>query len=168
MDETELAELTRDGDFVTARMTRQIEHPAQVVWRALTEPAMLAQWLAPGRIELRLGGAAKLDFADSGTVIDSQVSAVEPGRVLEYSWSGPGEPLRPVRWELAVDGEATALTLIQKTPASEDPGRACAGWEAHLEMLQAALEGVPIKFPFESFKAARDAYRPLVSALGEA
>jgi hypothetical protein len=26
-------------------------------------------------------------------------------------------------------------------------------------MLAAALEGVPIRFPFERFKAARDAYR---------
>jgi len=165
MNDQELAELSRDGDFVTARMTRNIEHAPQVVWRALTEPGMLAQWLAPGAIELRVGGAARLDFADSGTVIDSQVSAFEGGRVLEYSWSSPGEPLRPVRWELAADGEGCMLTLIQKTPTGEDPGRACAGWEAHLEMLQAALEGVPIKFPFESFKAARDAYRPKVAAL---
>jgi len=125
----------------------------------------LAQWLAPGRIELKVGGAARLDFADSGTVIDSQVAACEPGRVLEYSWSSGTEPLRPVRWEIAPDGDGCRLTLVQKTPAGEDPGRACAGWEAHLEMLQAALEGVPIKFPFESFKAARDAYRPKVAAL---
>jgi uncharacterized protein YndB with AHSA1/START domain len=165
MDNDNLAQLTRDETFVTARMTRAIEHPADVVWQALTEPGMLAQWLAPGRIELKLGGAARLDFADSGTVIDSQVIAFEPGRVLEYSWSSPGEPLRPVRWEIRPDDEGTALTLIQKTPVAEDPGRACAGWEAHLEMLQAALEGVPIKFPFESFKAARDAYRPKVAAL---
>jgi uncharacterized protein YndB with AHSA1/START domain len=168
MDDGNLAALTREGDYVSARMTRSIGHPPPVVWRALTEPAMLAQWLAPGRIELAQGGAARLDFADSGTVIDSQVSAIEPGRLLEYSWSSPGEPLRPVRWELAADREGTALTLIQKTPVGEDPGRACAGWEAHLEMLQAALEGVPIKFPFESFKAARDAYRPIVAALDPA
>jgi uncharacterized protein YndB with AHSA1/START domain len=165
MEATQLAQFARDGDFVTARMARTIEHPPAVVWRALTEPALLAQWLAPGRIELKLGGAARLDFADSGTVIDSQVSAFETGRVLEYSWSAPGEPLRPVRWEIRQEGEATALALTQKTPTAEDPGRACAGWEAHLEMLQATLEGVPIKFPFESFKAAREAYRPMVAAL---
>jgi hypothetical protein len=85
--------------------------------------------------------------------------------VLEYSWSSPGEPLRPVRWELTADGEGTRLTLALRTPQGEDPGRACAGWEAHLEMLEAALEGVPIKFPFERFKAARDAYREKVAAL---
>ncbi|HZZ89424.1 MAG TPA: SRPBCC family protein [Caulobacteraceae bacterium] len=165
MDEANLAELSRDGAFVTATMTRAMAHSPQVVWSALTEPAMLAQWLAPGRIELKVGGAARLDFADSGTVIDSRVSAFEPGRLIEYSWSAGDEPLRPVRWEIEPADGGAALTLTQKTPAGEDPGRACAGWEAHLEMLQAALEGVPIKFPFETFKAAREAYRAKVASL---
>jgi uncharacterized protein YndB with AHSA1/START domain len=160
------AELARRGDYVEARMTRLIEHPQALVWAMLVEPAKLAQWVAPGRIEGRVGGAARLDFADSGTVIDSKVSAYEAGRLLEYSWSSGDEPLRPVRWELAPQGEGTTrLTLTLSTPATEDPGRACAGWEAHMEMLEAALEGVPIKFPFERFKAARDAYRPIVAAL---
>jgi uncharacterized protein YndB with AHSA1/START domain len=164
-DAEALAELTRASGYVEARMTRRIEHPPSAVWRMLTDPAMLAQWLAPGRIELRLGGAARLDFADSGTVIDSPVTAFEDGRLLEYSWSHGDEPARPVCWKVEAAGGGTRLTLSQKTPEGEDPGRACAGWEAHLEMLQAALEGVPIKFPFERFKAARDAYRPKVAAL---
>lgn len=165
MDETLLAKITRERDIVTARMARTFEHPPQAVWQALTQPARLAQWLAPGRIEPRLGGAVRLDFADSGTVIDSRVSAFEAGRTLEYSWSASGEPLRPVRWDLAAASQGTALTLVLTTPPGEDPGRACAGWEAHLEMLQAALAGAPIKFPFETFKAAREAYRPIVASL---
>ena len=70
-----------------------------------------------------------------------------------------------MRWELTPEGDETRLDLTLSVPAGEDPGRACAGWEAHLEMLLAALEGVPIKFPFESFKAAREAYRAKVAAL---
>lgn len=166
MDENELATLTRKDGAVEARLTRLIDHPPAAVWAMLTDSARLPEWVAPGHIEPHVGGAARLDFADFGTVIDSKVSAYEEGRLVEYSWSSPGEPLRPVRWEVAPEGEATRLTLTLTTPAAEDPGRACAGWEAHLEMLQAALEGVPIKFPFESFKAARDAYRVKVAELG--
>ena len=161
----ELATLTRRGDVVEARLTRLIDHEPEAIWRMLTDPAKLPEWLAPGRIEPRVGGAARLDFADSGTVIDSKVSAYEDGERVEYSWSSPGEPERPVRWELTPEGDETRLDLTLSVPAGEDPGRACAGWEAHLEMLAAALEGVPIKFPFERFKAARDAYRPKVAAL---
>src|SRR5579872_187691 len=106
-------------------MTRDIDHPPAALWQALTDPAFLPLWLAPGAIELRIGGAARLDFADSGTVIDSAVSAFEDGRLIEYSWSSTGEPTRPVRWEIAPQGEGTRLTLTLRVPSDEDPGRAC-------------------------------------------
>ena len=34
--------------------------------------------------------------------------------------------------------------------------------EAHLMMLLAAIEGVPVKFPFERFQATREAYRSII------
>jgi uncharacterized protein YndB with AHSA1/START domain len=151
-----------DGTY-EARLERLIDHDQQTVWAMLTEPAELPKWLAPGEIELRVGGRAKLDFVDSGTVIDSTVTAVERPRLLEYSWSGPGEPARPVRWETVADGESTRLVLTLRIPEGEDVARACAGWEAHLQMLLAALEGVPIKFPFERFKDTREAYGVMVA-----
>jgi uncharacterized protein YndB with AHSA1/START domain len=141
-----------------------LDNHLEEVWAALTEPEHLVQWLAPGEIELQLGGAAKLQFADSGIVIDSTVTAIEPLRLLEYSWSGPGEPNRPVRWSLEPIGAAVSLTLTLAVPANEDAGRACAGWAAHVEMLAAALAGVSVKFPFEVFRAAREAYRSQLAA----
>ncbi|MFA7263093.1 MAG: SRPBCC domain-containing protein [Caulobacter sp.] len=160
----DLGQITRLEDQVQVTLTRRFDHAVATVWTLLTDPARLPEWLAPGEIELHPGGRARLDFIDSGTAIDSVVSAFKPGALLEYSWSEPGEPLRPVRWELQADGPAaTRLTLTLTTPATEDAGRAAAGWEAHLEMLAAALEDVPIKFPFERFKAARDAYRALLA-----
>ena len=158
--------LEREAGFTTATTTRQLGHPAAAVWRMIAEPARVAEWLAPGRIELRAGGAVRLDFADSGTVIDSDVLAFEDGRLVEFSWSKPGEPLRPVRIALSPDGAATTLTLTVKTPDGEDPARAAAGWAAHLAMLAAALAGAPIAFPFETFRAARDACKTKVAALG--
>jgi len=156
----DLGRIEKTADTVVVTLTRHLDHAASTLWCFLTDPALLPQWLAPGEIDLRPGGRARLDFVDSGTVIDSLVSDCDPCAVLEYSWSSPGEPLRPVRWSLEVEGpHACKLTLRLTCPAEEDAGRGAAGWEAHMEMLEAALEGVPIRFPFESFKAARDAYR---------
>ena len=141
------------------RIARDFPHPVERVWRALVEPEHLVDWLAPGTIEAREGGAAKLNFIDSGIVIDSMVTEFDPPRGLAYSWSGPGEPNRPLRFEASpVDG-GTRLIMTLEIPAGEDAARAAAGFEAHLEMLAAALEGVPIKFPFAMFKALREAYR---------
>ncbi|MGD8829001.1 MAG: SRPBCC family protein [Pseudomonadales bacterium] len=146
------------GDRYHARLERLIDQPPAAVWAMLTDPAKFVDWLAPGEVELRQGGAAKLNFEDSGIVIDSKVTAFEPERLLEYSWSSPGEPERPVRYEVAPANGGTRLTLLLSTPDDEDIARSCAGWEAHLMMLLAAIEGVPIKFPFERFQATRAIY----------
>src|SRR5690606_30786927 len=106
---------------------RVYEHDQAALWRMLTEPQALAQWLAPGTIELRSGGAVRIDFADSGTVIDSKVLALDPPRLLEYSWSSGNEPERPLRWELNPVAGGTQLVLTVRIPASEDASKACAG-----------------------------------------
>lgn len=158
------AQFTRTGETTTSELVLTLDNNLEEVWAALTEPASLPQWLAPGQIELCLGGAAKLDFVDSGGVIDSKVTAVYPGRLLEFSWSCPGEPLRPLRWVLEPIGPTTRLVLRLTVPANEDAARATAGWAAHLQMLAAYLAGAPTRFPFEVFKVARDAYRDQLAA----
>lgn len=155
----EPAIFTRIGDVTLATLEVMLDEHVEAVWAALTQPERLAQWLAPGEIEPRLGGAARLDFADSGTTIDSTVTVWRPQHELEYSWSRTDEPARPIRWTLEPIGPQTRLELTVTTPDGEDVARAAAGWAAHLEMLATALAGVPIKFPFEVFRAAREAYR---------
>jgi uncharacterized protein YndB with AHSA1/START domain len=161
----ELGTLTLVNGYLHGRLERVIEHDQQAVWAMLTAPERIAEWLAPGTIELKVGGAAKLNFTDSGTIIDSTVSACNAPHLLEYSWSSPGQPSRPVRWETQPVSGGTQLTLTVGVPQGEDIARACAGWEAHLMMLLAAIEGVPIKFPFERFKTTREAYKVKAAAL---
>jgi uncharacterized protein YndB with AHSA1/START domain len=151
-----------EGGF-EGRLERVYEHDPAALWRMLTDPQALAQWLAPGTIELRAGGAVRIDFADSGTIIDSAVLALEPLRLLAYSWSSGEEPERPLRWELHPVEKGTRLILTVRTPAGEDASKACAGFDAHLDMLAAALEGVPVKFPFERYLEARRHYQQMLA-----
>jgi uncharacterized protein YndB with AHSA1/START domain len=144
------------------RLIRHLDHTPSAVWSMLTLPARIVEWLAPGEIELRKGGKASLNFTDSGIVIESTVSEYEELALLEYSWSAPGEPSRPVRWELEAEDAGTKLTLTLGIPENEDVARSCAGWEAHLMMLLAAIEGVPVKFPFDRFVEARAAYNDML------
>lgn len=159
-----IGKLTRSQGRIEAVIDREFEAPPARLWDALTDPAILCQWLAPGHIAPYVGGEAKLSFEDSGIAIDSTITAYAWGEVLEYSWSGKGEPLRPLRWEIERTLHGTNLRLTLSIPDNEDAARAAAGFEAHLDMLAAALEGVPIKFPFPRFKAMRDAYRAQLAA----
>ena len=159
----DLGTIEKQGDEYEAVLERTLDHDLPAVWAMLTEPDRMVEWLAPGEIELRKGGAAKLNFVDSGIVIDSTVTEFDPQHLLEYSWSSPGEPLRPVRWELEATEGGSLLRLTLRNPEDEDVARSCAGWEAHLMMLLAAIEGVPIKFPFERFMETREAYNELMA-----
>jgi uncharacterized protein YndB with AHSA1/START domain len=149
----------RNADGFEGRLERRLSHPPAAVWSMLIEPQGIAQWLAPGTIELRKGGRVHVDFGDSGVVIDSTVTDLDPPRLIAYSWSSGAEPVRPLRWELSAEGAGTRLVLTVRLPAGEDIAKACAGFDAHLEMLAAALEGVPIRFPFELYLAARRGYQ---------
>jgi uncharacterized protein YndB with AHSA1/START domain len=161
----DLAALSRVGGYVEGRLVRRSWSRPAAIWRAFTDSELLALWLAPGGIEPWPGGLVRLDFEGGATVIESRVSAFEDGRLVEFSWSQGDEPLRPVRLCVEPSGVGARVTVTVLTPDGEDAARACAGWEAHLDMLEAALDGAPIAFPFERFKAAREAYRPVVAGL---
>jgi uncharacterized protein YndB with AHSA1/START domain len=153
-----IARFTPSAETTTVDFALTFDNHLDDVWSALTDSRRLPVWLAPGAIEPRPGGWARLDFAQSGGLIESPVTDVEYQRRLEYSWSRPGEQVRPLRWDLEPIGPMTRLTLRLSLPTTEDVARAAAGWAAHLEMLWATLMGVPVKFPAAAFKAAREAY----------
>jgi uncharacterized protein YndB with AHSA1/START domain len=67
-----------------------LAEPPAKVWRALTEPALLASWLMPNDIRPFVG--ARFTFqaeSDSGSgIIECEVLAAEPPHLLRYSWRG--------------------------------------------------------------------------------
>ncbi|AXS83141.1 MULTISPECIES: SRPBCC family protein [Marinobacter] len=151
----------REGEWVVARLQRKIGYAPEVVWKMLTDSVCLSQWLAPGTLEQERGGRVKLDFGNSGTPIDCRISACEPHCLLAYSWSAGDDPERPLVWELSPDGGGTILTLTLFLPDDELIAIACAGWDAHLEMLMAAMEGIRISFPAARFHESRSAFAEL-------
>tara|TARA_R110002110_G_scaffold67359_1_gene183761 strand:- start:1120 stop:1644 length:525 start_codon:yes stop_codon:yes gene_type:complete len=155
MNET-YGELSHSDGYVTALMEREIEVPVETVWQMLATEENRVKWLAPGSIDLKVGGRAILDFKDSYVLVNSEVTACEPNRVLEFSWSSPDEPLRPIRFELETTTSGSKILLSVSIPDEEVVARSCAGWEAHLTMLQAAAAGVSVKFPIERFKLCRE------------
>jgi hypothetical protein len=72
------------------------------------------------------------------------VTALEPGRLLEYDWDGDGAAGGRVRWELRRLDFGTGLVLTQTLPAAPPELRpmALATWERHVQRLVATLHAV--------------------------
>lgn len=151
-----------DGSRICVTLHRELGHSPESVWKMLTDSVCLSQWLAPGVLEQEVGGRIKLDFGNSGTPIDCRIKAFEPNRLLSYSWSAGEDPERPLTWELREYRGGTLLSLTLLLPNDHLLAISCAGWDAHLEMLMAALEGISIHFPATRFREARMVFAELL------
>jgi uncharacterized protein YndB with AHSA1/START domain len=157
---------SRDGtvheraDGYRLRFERHLRHPPEEVWAALTDPAQLAQWLAPGELELTLGGRVHLAFADGDGVIDGRVTALAPPRLLEFTWTDGGEDLGIVRWELSAEDGGTRLVLTHTLPeAARAFGLpALAGWHSLLDRLAVLLDGEPMSVARDRWQELHDHY----------
>lgn len=136
--------------------------PIEQVWEHLTQPDLLASWLAEGRIELGVGGQVELTFnveevperKQAGAMVRGLVSRFEPPRLLEYSWidASAERPLAEnpvpdsiVSFALEPSGANTSLTVMHRRLPTPRVAGCAAGWHAHLGNLQARLSGQPLR-----------------------
>ena len=65
---------------------REMPHPPEKLWRALTQPHLIEEWLMKNDFEPAVGHRFNLR-GDWGGVLDCEVLAVEPNRTLSYTWN---------------------------------------------------------------------------------
>jgi uncharacterized protein YndB with AHSA1/START domain len=138
------AEVRKDGESWTLVLVRELRHPPEKVWQALTDPAHLREW-APFDADESLGTAgARVKLATVGVPqpFETTVIRADAPSVLEYNWGGnDGRSL--IRWELEASGGGTRLTLwhsIDRRYIS----MGAAGWHICLDVLDRLLSGTPI------------------------
>jgi uncharacterized protein YndB with AHSA1/START domain len=89
-------------------------HTPEKVWRALTDPQAISQWLMPNDFEPRAGH--KFQFRTKPQpgfdgVVNCEVLEIDPPRKLIYSWCG-GDLRTVVAWTLQATAQGgTRLTL---------------------------------------------------------
>jgi uncharacterized protein YndB with AHSA1/START domain len=89
---------------------REMPHPPEKIWRALTQPHLIAEWLMEGDFKPAKDHRFKFT-ADWGSV-DCQVMAIEPNKTLSYSWAAYGLE-SVVTWTLTPTGKGTHLRMEQ-------------------------------------------------------
>src|SRR4051794_1171059 len=161
---------TLDDGRARLRFVRRLSHPVDRVWAALTEPGEMRKWWAAAdELELREGGRFTIrwlntDEQGNTAIARGTVSAVDPPRVLELDSDIHGV----MRWELEPRGDATALTFTSTLHLPDEyRDKVLAGWHAHLDFLEDALDGRPIEdwdnWPVEVWQKHNDRYAEKVA-----
>src|SRR6516164_10134388 len=97
---------------------RELAHSPDKVWRALTQPQLLEEWLMKNDFKPLVDHRFRLR-ADWGAV-DCRVLAVEPGKTLSYTWAAYGLET-VVTWTLTPAGTGTRLRMDQSGFRPDQP-----------------------------------------------
>jgi uncharacterized protein YndB with AHSA1/START domain len=123
---------------------RELPHPPEKIWRALTQPHLIEAWLMQNdfrpevkhRFHLR-----KNPRPDVSIAVDCQVLVVEPHTTLSYTWAAYGLE-SVVTWTLTPIPAGTLLRMEQsgfRTDQKQAWHGARHGWQQYLAALQQLL-----------------------------
>jgi len=127
-----------------------LPHPPEKVWRALTEPALLAEWLLPV-FGLELEPGAEFMFKTQpyppqwDGVVNCRFIEIEPNRKLSYAWTVPFLDT-VVTFTLTPTDSGTRLSLLQSgftTEQKRESGGARYGWKMMGGKLVDLLARIP-------------------------
>lgn len=136
----------------TLVMERDFTHAPEKLWRAITQPHLIAEWLMPNDFAAEPGHRFILQSPGapgwSGR-IDCRVLEIEPGRRLVYRWdTGGGEEAMP-RFESVVTltiepiANGTRLRMEQSGFTNDNNyNGAQFGWGRFLERLEGVVAGL--------------------------
>jgi len=126
---------------------REIPHPPEKIWRALTRPELMAEWLMHNDFQPVVGHRFTLSGNWGGTLA-CEVLALDRHRSLSYSWNhahaDPAYALEStVTFTLTPTPAGTLLRVEQQgfRPGQKQAfGGASAGWRDKLARLERLLD----------------------------
>lgn len=169
---TPLGRVTRDGDAVVLTYERDLTHPPEKVWRAITESEHLRQWFPVDIIgERAVGAPLHLTFwpealEQAGEEIEAagmdredptlpgEVLTWDPPRTFEFTWD-----TERLRFDLTPTGRGTTLRVAIRVidPGPHGHASTAAGYHMCFDALAASLDGEPTNFYDEGSAAALEA-----------
>jgi len=118
---------------------RELPHPPEKIWRALTQPHLIEEWLMKNDFKPAVNHRFTLR-GDWGAV-DCRVLSMEPHKSLSYTWGAMGLE-SVVSWTLTPTATGTHLRMEQ-TGFRPDQNQAYQGakfgWQRFLANLEQVL-----------------------------
>lgn len=168
MTQTSLGTVRRDGEVVVLDFERDLAHPPEKVWRAITESEHLRHWFPADIVGERAAGAelrfvfwpeavakAGQEIEAAGVPVDDpqlpgRLHTWEPPRLLELTWD-----TEHLRFELErVDtGTRLRVTVRASEPGPRGYESTAAGYHTCLDALVSHLDGADVSI-FDDHRTA--------------
>ena len=107
--------IERSSETRSVVVEREMPFPPEKIWRALTQPHLIEEWLMKSDFKPVVGHRYKLrrnPKPDVNIVIDCEVLEVEPNKTLSYSWTAYDLD-SVVTWTLTPTASGTHLRMEQ-------------------------------------------------------
>ena len=126
---------------------REMPHPPEKIWRALTEGPLIKEWLMDNDFQPVVGHTFKFrstPVPNWDGIIDSKVLVVEPNKKLSYGWGALGLE-SVVTWTLT---PTDAGTHVRMEHSGFGPDQDAAykganyGWQKFLGNLERVVTGL--------------------------
>jgi len=137
-----LGMIERHGDHIDVRFERLYRRPLESVWKALTEPDRLADWMGESVVEPFVGGRYET-MLDGIKPMRGRVRVWEPPTLLEYDWHSDHAPQSIARWELSPVETGTRVIFRHQGIPYANANLMSPGWHVYLDHLGAVLDSVP-------------------------
>jgi uncharacterized protein YndB with AHSA1/START domain len=145
-----ITDTTAPSQIETIAFEFVLNHAPEKVWRALTEPELLTEWLLPVvNLRLERGAAFTLQAPTKpgwdGTV-DCRFVEIEANRKLSYTWVVGDFIDTVVTFTLTPDASGTRLSLVQsgfRPDQKQNSGGARYGWKLMGARLVDLLARIP-------------------------
>jgi uncharacterized protein YndB with AHSA1/START domain len=139
--------MTNTAPTRTLVIEREMPHPPEKIWRALTQGALIEEWLMKNDFQPVVGH--RFSFRSTPVpnwngVIDSEVLMIEPNSKLCYSWGTMGM-VSVVTWTLTPTKAGTHLRMEQTGFRSEEDASykgATYGWTKFIGNMEGVVGGL--------------------------
>jgi uncharacterized protein YndB with AHSA1/START domain len=128
-------------------LEREMPHPPEKIWRALTQGPLIAEWLMTNDFQPVVGHRFQFRATPApgwNGIIDSEVLLVEPYTRLSYGWTSMGLET-VVTWTLTPTAGGTLLRMEQSGFPSEEGKNykgAKYGWTNFIGKLEHVVGGL--------------------------
>ena len=128
---------------------REIPHPPEKLWRALTQPHLMEEWLMKNDFKPVVGHSFNLR-GEWGGVLDCEVLALEPNKTLSYTWNFSHDDadfdLKSVVTFTQTPTQTGTLLRMEQSGFRPDQkqafGGAKHGWQKFFENLERVVGGL--------------------------